>query len=55
MNNPSVISVKKMVCGSPNEWPWIKGHRSAYINHGLIRLNIPRKYYDLGLNSYRNK
>ena len=35
MNNPSnspVISEKKMfrqVCGSPNEWPWIKGHRSA--------------------------
>ena len=35
MNNPSnspVISDKKMfrlVCGSPNEWPWIKGHRSA--------------------------
>ena len=33
MSNPSVISVKKMfywyVCGSPNEWPWIKGHRSA--------------------------
>ena len=35
MNNPSnspVISEKKMfryVIGSPNEWPWIKGHRSA--------------------------
>ena len=35
MNYPSnspVISEKKMfrqVCGSPNEWPWIKGHRSA--------------------------
>ena len=35
MNNPSispVISEKQMfrqVCGSPNEWPWIKGHRSA--------------------------
>ena len=32
MNNPSVISVKKMlrcVCGSPYEWPWNKGHRSA--------------------------
>ena len=35
MNYPSnspVFSEKKMfrqVCGSPNEWPWIKGHRSA--------------------------
>ena len=35
MNTPSnspVISEEKMlrsVCGSPNEWPWIKGHRSA--------------------------
>ena len=35
INNPSnspVISEKKMfrqVCGGPNEWPWIKGHRSA--------------------------
>ena len=35
MNNPSnspVISEKQMfreVCGSPNEWPSIKGHRSA--------------------------
>ena len=35
MNNPSnspVISEEKMfrqVCGSPNEWPWIKGHMSA--------------------------
>ena len=35
INNPSkspVISEKKMfryVCGSPNEWPWIKGHMSA--------------------------
>ena len=35
MNNPSnspVISEKKMfrqVCGSPKEWPWIKGHMSA--------------------------
>ena len=28
MKNPSVISVKSM-CGSPNELPWIKGHRSA--------------------------
>ena len=33
MNNPSnspVISEKQMfrqVCGSPNEWPWIKGNR----------------------------
>ena len=37
MNNPSnrpVISEKRMlrkVCGSPNEWPWIKGHRSAWL------------------------
>ena len=36
MNYPSnspMISKKKMfrqVCGSPNEWPWIKGHRSAW-------------------------
>ena len=36
MNNPSnspVISEKQMfreVCGSPNEWPSIKGHRSAW-------------------------
>ena len=36
MNNPSsspVISEKKMlryVCGIPNDWPWIKGHRSAW-------------------------
>ena len=35
MNNPSnspVISEKqifRLVCGSSNEWPWIKGHRSA--------------------------
>ena len=30
--NSEVISEKKMcryVCGSPNEWPWMKGHRSA--------------------------
>ena len=43
MNNPSnspVIFEKKMfrqVCGSPNEWPWIKGHRSA----GHLVLNKP--------------
>ena len=30
--NSPVISEKPMfiqVCGSPNEWHWIKGHRSA--------------------------
>ena len=37
MNNPSkspVISEKQMlrkVFGSPNEWPWIKGQRSAWL------------------------
>ena len=64
MNNPSnspVISEKKMfkyVCCGPNEWPWIKGHRSAWqlvlnINECLIRFNISHKYYDFGFNSYR--
>ena len=31
-SNSQVISEKKMfrkVCGGPNEWHWIKGHRSA--------------------------
>ena len=41
--------------GSPNEWPWIKGHRSTYIKpwSHFLKLNISRKYYDFGLNSYR--
>ena len=32
LSNSQVISEKKMfrwVCGSPNEWPWKKGHKSA--------------------------
>ena len=31
-SNSTVLSEEKMlrwVCGSPNEWTWIKGHRSA--------------------------
>ena len=31
-SNSPVITEEKMfryVCGSPNEWPWIKGHRSV--------------------------
>ena len=41
MNDPSnspVISEKKMFryeCGSPNECPWIKGHRSADIWYSI--------------------
>ena len=49
---------KGCLVSSPNEWPFIKGHRSAWhlvliYNYCLIRLINSRKHYDFGLNSYR--
>ena len=62
IKHPSDFWVKifRKVSGNPNEWPWIKGHWSAWHlvpikNCGLIRLNISCKYYDFGLHSYWKK
>ena len=46
----------RYLCGSPNEWLWMKCHMSAWHlvltwNHCFIMLNISLKYYDFSLTS----
>ena len=54
MNNPSnspVISetqVFRYVYGSPNEWPWIKGHRSAWLQD-FSKINALGIKFDLAI------